>query len=316
MKKMSLFLLLVAGAAHAIPTTVSYVATVENASGPFNGTASVGFALYDAATGGNSVWSEQAASLDITAGELVHDLGSVTPLDTVVLANNDLFLEMTIDGTTLSRSPMRAVPFALVAQRAAIADSVEGLNVADLATRADLAAAVAAPVQFSQIQNLPPTLADGQIAFSELVGLDPSLADNVDNDTVYSAGTGIALSGTTFSVAANGVTSANIVAGTITSDDIAPGAVTAGKLAANAIGEAQVGFGAITSDKVAFNQQLIIRVINTACAQAGNLTNAINCARVRGTCAVAELRVCSTGACAVAANGSCTNEIIGMGFRE
>ncbi|NMC69190.1 MAG: hypothetical protein GYA57_03860 [Myxococcales bacterium] len=62
-------------------------------------------------------------------------------------------------------------------------------------------------------------------AWSTITSMPVGFSDGVDNDTTYSAGTGLALTGTTFSVATGGVTSAMIADGTVGSADINTGQV-------------------------------------------------------------------------------------------
>ena len=114
--------LLVAGAAQAVPDVVSYAARVENDAGLFSGTVSATFQLFGAATGDTELWSENAASIVVIGGDLAHDLGSIEPLDDTVLARDDLFLQVTINGDVLEpRAAIRAVPFALLAKNAEVA---------------------------------------------------------------------------------------------------------------------------------------------------------------------------------------------------
>ena len=111
-------MLVVAAPALALPDVVTYAARVENDAGVFSGTVAVTFQLFDASEVGNQLWSESVASTVVVAGDLVHELGSIEPLDSTVIERDDLFLAVTINGDTLSpRVALRAVPYALRARR-------------------------------------------------------------------------------------------------------------------------------------------------------------------------------------------------------
>ncbi len=72
-----------------------------------------------------------------------------------------------------------------------------------------------------------------------------------DANTTYSAGSGLALSGTTFSLSSGGITSGDIAANAVTTNKIADGAVTASKLGAGSVGTSALGAGSVTGAKIA-----------------------------------------------------------------
>ena len=196
--------LLVAGTAQAVPDVVSYAARVENDAGAFSGTVSATFQLFGAATGGAELWSENAASIVVIGGDLVHDLGSVEPLDDALIARDDLFLQVTMNGDVLEpRAALRSVPFAL---RARNAQQAARALAADSADR---------------------------------------LGGQLPSSFQFTAGAngGLALAGTAFSVAPNG----------ITTDRIAAAAVSLAKLAANSVDASKLLDGAVTLAKLAAN---------------------------------------------------------------
>lgn len=113
----------------AVPETVSFTARVTDNGSPANGALSVHIALFDAATGGTMVW-EETQSLTADAGLVYATLGSTTALTPTVLDGRGLYAELTIEGDVLSpRISITSVPYAV---RAAVADSVEGLDPAAL----------------------------------------------------------------------------------------------------------------------------------------------------------------------------------------
>ncbi|MBN1774049.1 MAG: hypothetical protein JXB32_22510, partial [Deltaproteobacteria bacterium] len=81
-------------------------------------------------------------------------------------------------------------------------------------------------------------------AWTDVTGVPAGFADGTDNDTTYSAGAGLALAGTVFSV--NGVTSAMIVDGAVTGADIAVGAIAGSHITTGAVGSAQLATSSVT----------------------------------------------------------------------
>ncbi|MEJ5252602.1 MAG: hypothetical protein WHX60_12020, partial [Armatimonadota bacterium] len=84
-----------------------------------------------------------------------------------------------------------------------------------------------------------------QFAFSArwsgIVGMPAGFADGVDNDTTYSAGAGLQLVGTTFSVATGGIVTSMLANGAVTTDKIADGAVTSAKLSTTGVSAGTYG---------------------------------------------------------------------------
>ncbi|MCW5933494.1 MAG: hypothetical protein KIT45_04235 [Fimbriimonadia bacterium] len=76
--------------------------------------------------------------------------------------------------------------------------------------------------------------------WSGLSGIPAGFADGIDDDTTYTAGAGLSLTGTTFAIENGGVTNAMLAANAVTSDKILDGTVANIDLAANAV----------TSDKI------------------------------------------------------------------
>lgn len=75
-------------------------------------------------------------------------------------------------------------------------------------------------------------------------------ADDLDTDTTYSAGAGLTLTGTTFSVANEGILTAMLADGAVTSAKLADGAVGTSKLGDEAVTTAKLADGAVTSAKL------------------------------------------------------------------
>ena len=110
-------------AALAVPLTVAHQGVVQDADGPVTGTLEFVFALYDADSGGNEVWSE-TRNVDVVDGNYTVLLGSVTAIDSVLFVEPALWLQITVEGgePLLPRQPVASAPYAVVANTAVNVD--------------------------------------------------------------------------------------------------------------------------------------------------------------------------------------------------
>ena len=115
---LTLFILLMAGlSAHAagIPQQVSYQGYLTNAANQpvSNGTVQMVFKLYDAATGGNLLWSETQPTVAVANGIFNVVLGSLTPL--ALPFDKQYYLGVTVgtDAEMTQRQALKATPYAL-----------------------------------------------------------------------------------------------------------------------------------------------------------------------------------------------------------
>jgi hypothetical protein len=124
---MTLFAALVAipAAAHAVPGTVTVNGRIAIDDVPLEGATDFTFRLYDQLEGGSELWNEEQ-TIDVADGLVVAALGSAVPFDAAVFDGGAAYLEISVDGDTLSpRLSMGTVPYAF---RAAIADDCEALG--------------------------------------------------------------------------------------------------------------------------------------------------------------------------------------------
>ena len=116
MKRALLLSMLFASVVSAgVPQTVGFSARIvdEKSGAVVSGEHQFKFSLFDAATGGTSVWSE-ARSLALTDGLLFVELGETQPLSAALFAGNRLFLEVSYDGVSMDpRLALASVPPAL-----------------------------------------------------------------------------------------------------------------------------------------------------------------------------------------------------------
>lgn len=175
----------------AVPSSITYQGKLTDSSGvPVpDGSRAMTFRLYSAQSGGTLFWNSGVMNVVTTGGVFSAALGAspTPPLGSSVLASGEVWLEVQV-GTDapLPRVKLHSAPYAL---RAEVAESVADNSVTSA------------------------KIVDGTIQLADL-GQNGAAANQVikrnstntawivasDNDTTYSAGTGLSLSGTTFSL--------------------------------------------------------------------------------------------------------------------
>jgi hypothetical protein len=219
----ALALTVAAGAAHAVPTQVSFAGRLVSEDGPVDGNVTLRFRLL---AGASAVWEESHASVAASDGLLFVALGSSVPLDDRVFTGAALQLEVTVDGEVLSPTlPLASVPYAV---RAGEAASLGGRTALDFA-----------PAVHDHAGTYLPRGATTTCGGSDKVrGLDPDTgnvicAADLDTNTTYSAGAGGGLAlnaGNAFSIATSGVTTARIADLNVTAAKLANDSVTRAKI--------------------------------------------------------------------------------------
>lgn len=175
----------------AVPSSITYQGKLTDTAGnPVpDGSRAMTFRLYDSQSGGTLLWNSGAMNVVTTGGVFSSALGAspTPPLTASVFASGNVWLEVQI-GTEapLPRVKLHSAPYAL---RAEVAESVPDSSITSA------------------------KIADGTITFAD-IGQNSASANQVikrnstntawvaapDNDTTYSAGTGLSLDGTTFSL--------------------------------------------------------------------------------------------------------------------
>lgn len=108
--------------AMSAPTTFLAQGTLLTGSLPLSGTHSATFSLYDAQTGGSAFWTEDQ-SITVNNGLYTAQLGSVAALPMSHFTGQMTWLEVTLDGTTLTtRLPFQ--PYAISAINIPMVDLV------------------------------------------------------------------------------------------------------------------------------------------------------------------------------------------------
>ena len=127
------------GAASAsVPSKVSFTARLvnEETGDVLTGAHRLKFELFDAATGGASVWFEGRQFEIDEDGLLFAELGETKALDSQIFDGKALWLEVTLDDKVMDpRIALDSVPYAIRAHAATEAETVGGKSATDLQSR-------------------------------------------------------------------------------------------------------------------------------------------------------------------------------------
>ncbi|MFC1953618.1 hypothetical protein ACFLWR_05780 [Chloroflexota bacterium] len=154
----------------SIPQTINYqgLLTDKETGEALEGTVDIVFSLYDLPTGGTLEWQE-THSANVSNGLFNVILGSINPLSADNFTGERyLGIKVGTDEEMTPRQALTSVPYAFQAENT---NTLEGYSVSTL------------PVDWTNLENVPSDFADG-----------------ADNDTTYSAGTGLVLTGTEFNL--------------------------------------------------------------------------------------------------------------------
>jgi hypothetical protein len=119
--------------AATVPSTITFAARIvdEKTDDAIEGSHTATFALYDAESGGNSVWNE-SHPVEPEDGMIYVELGSQNALDTKVFDGKQLWLQVSVDGNTMEpRIALASVPYAVrsaAATKAEDSDKIGGLG--------------------------------------------------------------------------------------------------------------------------------------------------------------------------------------------
>ncbi len=88
---------------------------------PITDTVNIKYSLYDSSTGGTLLWEQNSTSVPVSQGLFSDTLG--LRIDTVIATHTDLWLEISVNGVTLSpREKLYSAPFAITVADSAITD--------------------------------------------------------------------------------------------------------------------------------------------------------------------------------------------------
>src|SRR5678815_261772 len=123
-------------------THVTYQGRLTDAGVPPSGTFSFEFRIFDAPAGGGLLWSETLPSVTVTQGLFTVVLGQVVPLDSTIFNGSPRWIEIVVQGTTLSpRQELSSSPGAVYATlagdfRGTLGGEVTGTQTATVVTNA------------------------------------------------------------------------------------------------------------------------------------------------------------------------------------
>ncbi len=131
-----LLLSTVSGGFSAVPSTISYQGRLTDAAGtPVNGTVTMVFSIYNAASGGAAIWTE-TQSVAVSQGIYNVVLGSVIPIGLPFDVNYYIGLRVGSDAEMTPRQPLTSIGYAFraeISNSAATVASVSGATFTNLA---------------------------------------------------------------------------------------------------------------------------------------------------------------------------------------
>lgn len=119
-----------APAVATVPVQVNYQGLLlDDLGAPVDGTVDLEFELFDAEVGGSSLWTESHDDVEVQDGVYQVSLGATSPITPQTLSHPAVFLEVSVDGETLTpRQRLLAVPYAIQAIQAQDAANLGGLS--------------------------------------------------------------------------------------------------------------------------------------------------------------------------------------------
>ena len=194
-----------------VPVSITQQGRILDDGEPLTGNQDLDFAIYDAASDGDLLWSDQVSADLGEDGVYTVVLGDASqPIDSELLQDGGVYLELTTNGETFSpRLEMTSVPFAALAQAANVAHSiVDGGVTADALAPGAVTSNAIDSVSWDQLVDVPSNIGESSDTLAELscssgqVAIhngDWSCADLPDAAN-YTAGDGLNLSNNEFSV--------------------------------------------------------------------------------------------------------------------
>ena len=152
-----------------------------------DGTYNITFKIYDADTGGTLIWSETQV-VEVTRGLFNVLLGDITPLSASVFDGTSRWLQLEVDEEPLEpRVSIVSVPYAIQAEEAKNADTVDGSHASDFAsTTHNHDDRYYTESELSTSDGSAPNTGSNMVHWDNLTGVPAGFADGVDNDTMYS----------------------------------------------------------------------------------------------------------------------------------
>ena len=105
-----------------VPKVINYQGKLFFNGSPVDTVVSIKYTLFDVPTGGTPLWEQNSTSVPVTQGLFSDTLG--LRIDTVIATHTDLYLEISVNGVTLSpREKLCSAPFAITVADSAITEN-------------------------------------------------------------------------------------------------------------------------------------------------------------------------------------------------
>ena len=196
----------------SVPVTMTQQGRLLDDGEPLTGSQTLEFALYDSATGGDLLWSDELSTDLDDAGVYSVELGSESnPIDANVLQDGEVYLGLTVNGEAFAtRTPLTSVPFAALAQSASIAHAVaDGAITSNALAPGAVTSSAIDSVNWDQIAGVPSSVTESSDTLAELSCAADQVAlydgsswacGDLPDQMSYSAGDGLNLSSGEFSL--------------------------------------------------------------------------------------------------------------------
>jgi hypothetical protein len=233
----------------AVPEIINYQGSLSDSGGnPVNATFNITFTLYDDGVAGTNLWQE-VQSVTVTNGQFSVQLGADTggnPLP--ALLDDPLFLGVQVDADAemTPRQRITSTAFALRAKTVEN-DTLNSLSCAEDEIPKFNAGAWACATDKDTNTDAAILCPAGTFLNGDGT-CDPVITDT---NTTYSAGSGLVLNGTVFSIPTNGIDATHLAANSVGASEIATGAVGVAEIAANAVGSSEVINNSLTGGDIA-----------------------------------------------------------------
>ncbi len=173
-------------AAFAVPVEMTHQGELLNLDGSaVTGSHVLSFKIYGEESGGASLWQESVV-VEVSDGFYSAQLGATTPLDSTLLAQHPLFLELTVDANApmSPRHELTSVPYAVMSD---VAESVEGgsVNATDVSINGTPIIDSSGNWVGPEISGGGGSSTPGTISWSNVTSIPSDIADG-DNDTLSS----------------------------------------------------------------------------------------------------------------------------------
>lgn len=165
-----------------LPRVIAYRGTLDHNGAPVNGTRTMTFRLFAAASGGSALWTETVNAVALSQGQFSVNLGTTTALGSAVLGQTTLWLEVVIqdpvagDVVLPTRQRLFANPYALRAAEAQMFRVRQNLSV-------DGNAAVQGSVQVDGAVNAGSVAATGTVSAASVNATTVSAEGNLRSNT-------------------------------------------------------------------------------------------------------------------------------------